>query len=221
MTRGVRRVSRLLVVVLAVVACEPVTNGDTLSTTIDGGTIAPSTAVETSTTLDITLEALAAACEADDLAACDQLWQLAPVDSEHERTAASCGGRITIGDDAPFGDCVQALSQTTVPPATSGTTRETAPDLNLVASPTYGSWVVILRSVPVDDPIDIAVDHAQELRAAGIEAFVFRSDEFPSLNAGYWVVYTGEFADSDPAAQRCRELAEFVENCYQRFVGDE
>ena len=79
---------------------------------------------------------------------------------------------------------------------------------------------MVLRSVAEDPPIDDALAYAEELRSIDVMASVFRSGDFPSLNAGYWVVYACEYPNADSAQQACRELTERGLDCYHRFVGD-
>ena len=49
---------------------------------------------------DPELDALWDQCEAGEGSACDQLWELAPVDSEYERFGITCGERENVLDCA-------------------------------------------------------------------------------------------------------------------------
>ena len=47
------------------------------------------------------------------------------------------------------------------------------------------------------------------------------SDDFGSLNPGFWVVYTGPYANQDEATVACDGLLEIGLDCSARFIGDE
>ena len=112
------------------------------------------------------LQVLAEACLGGDPAACDDLWHRAPLNSEFKRIGGSCGSVISPPAENSFGNCVarfEANMPSTIPSAT------TTPALDLVVDPTFGSWVVIMRSVASRFPIGEAVAYAQELQQQGID----------------------------------------------------
>jgi hypothetical protein len=159
------------------------------------------------------LELLRSACLEGDWPACDDLWNAAPAGSEDERIAATCGNRVALtGDGQPFGDCISRF--------TESSTRPTGPTNDEVRPPPMNSWIVVIASYSEDAP-EAAFTHAAELRQTGIDGAVFRSDEFASLNPGFWVVYAGIFDDADAAAAYCEELRPVAPDCYRRFVGEE
>lgn len=174
----------------------------------------------TATSPDATLEALADSCVGGEMAACDELWSLAPVGSEFERLGASCGGPRELGDEAPFGNCVVGGGTTTTSTLAAVTTSM-APQSELLQNPRNNTWTVILRSVAEDESADAAIAYAMELRGIDLIASVFLSSGYPSLNPGYWVVYAGEYEDPDSAAAVCGQLQQRGIECYHRFVGDE
>ncbi len=114
---------------------------------------------------------------------------------------------------APTTSAVVATSfapQPTAPPPTITTT--TAPP---GLEPPFDSWTVILASLPVDE---FTEEQARERLAelAPPDGGVLASDDYPSLNPGFWVVYSGVFERRRPAENHCASLG--VE-CYHRYLG--
>jgi hypothetical protein len=106
-------------------------------------------------------------------------------------------------------------------PTTSGTTTTPAP----APAPTTSGWppgksafTVVLASLPTkaaaDDKLNVA-------KAAGIAtAAILHSDDFPTLNKGYWVVFDGQYDTIDQAQTQAgtdRGKAGFGD-AYPRFV---
>ena len=197
------------------------------------------------TLADDVLQTLEDACVAGEFAACDQLWTLSDVGTEFERTAASCGGRITASDDAAFGDCAARFgdssptstgtptastgdtsTQPSVSAPTTAPTASTIPDVSRLIDPPADSWIVILASLAesTEGSRDRALAEAARLEESGIPAAVLSTSRFPSLSPGFWVVYVDEqFPDEASASARCDELfaAGRVADCYHRNVGEE
>jgi hypothetical protein len=48
---------------------------------------------------------------------------------------------------------------------------------------------------------------------------VLLSDDYPSLNPGYWVVYSGVFDTDTEAVSRCAQLSNAGIDCYHRYLG--
>ncbi len=46
------------------------------------------------------------------------------------------------------------------------------------------------------------------------------SSDYPSLNPGYWVVFSGDFATQEEALAHCRALQEVEVSCYHRYLGE-
>jgi hypothetical protein len=104
------------------------------------------------------------------------------------------------------------------PPYGSGT--PTAPEVPAYEHPTPPFYTVILASLSTSrasaqDAVDRAVDLAWE---HGLETAVLLSDNFSSLNPGYWVVYTGVFYDRDPAIDYASYLNAQGIDAYSRQV---
>ena len=89
----------------------------------------------------------------------------------------------------------------------------------IVVDPSTPTWIVVLNSldVGVHGQAD-GVTLAQQYRGQGIEARVLLSTEFSSLNAGYWVVYSGSYHREDDAAAHCRSIRWAAPECYQRYT---
>lgn len=80
-------------------------------------------------------------------------------------------------------------------------------------------WTVILMSVDyVTQDFTVAADRMYEMWDLGIPADILLSDDFPSLNPGYWVVYAGRFGSSDEGRRYCQDITPLVGSCYARLV---
>ncbi|HZJ04732.1 MAG TPA: trypsin-like peptidase domain-containing protein [Nocardioidaceae bacterium] len=137
-------------------------------------------------------------CADGDMASCDQLYQLSPFGSEYERFGSTCGDR-----NPPTGYCVQTTTpETPRPPGPAAANS---------------SWIVVIQSL--EDHLYTraqAEEAAAGYRREGIAAAVLLSSDYGSLNAGYWVVYTGPFATEEAAAANCRGIRTAAPSCYQR-----
>jgi cell division septation protein DedD len=99
-----------------------------------------------------------------------------------------------------------------VPPPT--TTTPTTPTPTTPApstSPAVASWppgktayTVILISTKRRSQ---ANTKAKEAKSRGIDAGVLRSDDYSSLNPGYWVVFAGQYKTSGEASSHVQEFA--------------
>jgi cell division septation protein DedD len=113
-------------------------------------------------------------------------------------------------------------STTTPAPATGGTTATPTPAPAAAAPsgwpPGKSAFTVILASMPTKAA---AEDKLNKAKAAGItSAAILHSDDFPTLNAGYWVVFDGQYDSVDQAQSQAaadRGKGEFGD-AYPRFV---
>jgi serine/threonine protein kinase len=118
-----------------------------------------------------------------------------------------------------------STNSATSSPSPTVTLSESTPSPAIPASQSHRLdtpfWTVLLASR--DDLHGGRAAAAREARDAsslGVEASVLHSTKFSSLNPGYWVVYTGRFADEGPAAERARGLhARGFADAYARCVG--
>lgn len=100
------------------------------------------------------------------------------------------------------------------PPVHSNATSD-----DIVAAPSTPTWIVVLNSLATWEYDRVgAAARATGYRSQGIEAHVLLSDDYSSLNAGYWVVYTGQFASDPLAAAHCRSIRWAAPECYQRYT---
>jgi cell division septation protein DedD len=85
---------------------------------------------------------------------------------------------------------------------------DTAPQAPLAAGPRAGSWIVcVWCDHGSRDPLSEAERIANQLRVAGIPAAILWSSDYPSLNPGYWVTYSGVFGNEQSAAAYLNDLA--------------
>ncbi len=128
------------------------------------------------------------------------LIYIAPSVSSLE-TAAACDA---VWEETAL-DCYQALAAGDTLVAASG--------------PAFGAWTVILASLSegTDDAYEIAVDIAVDVFPASVELApqfgsanpttgVLLSTDYPSLTAGFWVPYAGQFDREAQARAFCTEL---------------
>lgn len=117
-------------------------------------------------------------------------------------------------------DSPKADRQPSATTAEDVATPEPAPDATANRGP---GWIVVVESL--EDGAYSRSDAeriADRYRDRGLSADVLHSDEFPSLNPGYWVVHAGgwwDVDDEDAAAAYCRSIRPEVANCYQRYAG--
>ncbi len=81
-------------------------------------------------------------------------------------------------------------------------------------------WIVVLESLETSGySRQEAVSRAASYGGLDAPVEVILSDEYESLNSGYWVIFAGEFDTEDGAAEYCRSIKDAVPPCYQRYVG--
>jgi hypothetical protein len=77
------------------------------------------------------------------------------------------------------------------------------------------AWTVILESATSKSAAD---QKAQELGADGTSVGVLHSDDFSSLNKGYWVVFSGQYDSKSSAQSALSGLTAKVPEAYVRHV---
>jgi hypothetical protein len=114
-------------------------------------------------------------------------------------------------DPPPRPDGAGETSDTT--PASSTTAIPTVP--GQLATPT---WVAIVSSAGGQDDASAT---AQAVAAKGHPAGVLHSDDFSSLEPGFWVAFAGPYADHDTAQASLSTLAaDGFAGAYVRCVGE-
>ena len=127
--------------------------------------------------------------------------------------AAFAVGLAVLDDDEPD-----------PPPAAVDTGDTLAPDPAAASStttpaPASGEWIVVIASEATEAEADTV---AADMVAGGHPADVLRSDDYPSLNPGFWVVFAGPYPDSSTAEAAVAELeGDGVAGTYARCAGTE
>jgi len=141
---------------------------------------------------------------------------------------AACGG--SDANPSTSAPTRSTSSQATIAPSTTtastvattstikavGTTTTTA--FHIPLSDSWDTWTAILASIETEEPG--AWEEAENFAATIEDAAVLWSDDYPSLNPGYWVVHYGEFESGESAKAWCSDLPEDM-TCYPRYLGTE
>ena len=148
--------------------------------------------------------------------------------------AAEATGR---DDVAVAGDSVVGAETTTTQPKTTtststtttststSTTTTTAPvspgSVPTLATSFRGGWVAQLTSVPVSAGTGRLESTFAAVRADAPSAVATRSDEWPSLRGGYWVVVApGPFGSEEQVREFCSSIDRPAEGCLPRLLAD-
>ncbi len=104
--------------------------------------------------------------------------------------------------------------QSTIPPASDDGTGATTPE---IADWPAGkdAWTIVLESSSTEEA---ATARAQELIEQGVPVGLLSSDEYPSLEPGRWVVFSGQYDSQRAADQGLTDLSDQVEGAYVRRV---
>ncbi|GAA3368554.1 hypothetical protein GCM10020367_07370 [Streptomyces sannanensis] len=83
-----------------------------------------------------------------------------------------------------------------------------------------GHWIAQLYSEPVSSGLAARDQRLAKVRQSVPEAQVLRSDDYASLNPGYWVIYApGPFTDGRSALSFCAERGRTTDNsCIGRYL---
>ena len=102
----------------------------------------------------------------------------------------------------------------TIPPASDDGTGTTTPE---IAEWPAGkdAWTIVLESSSTEAA---ATARAQELIGQGVPVGLLNSDEYPSLEPGRWVVFSGQYDAQRAADQGLTDLSDQVEGAYVRRV---
>lgn len=118
---------------------------------------------------------------------------------------------------APAGEATPPAESAPAEPTPTPTPAPT-PDASTGWPPGKEAFTVVLASMPTEAA---AEDKLQKAKDAGITgAAILNSDDFPTLNPGYWVVFDGQFdsvAQATSQAEQDRGKGEFGD-AYPRFV---
>lgn len=88
------------------------------------------------------------------------------------------------------------------------------------------AWIAIMASLPADEYSQADAERELEsyTAAAGLNLQLLLSDDYESLNPGYWVIYASDgWTDDESAAAFCtsvRDTHSLVSTCYHRLLDD-
>ncbi len=129
--------------------------------------------------------------------------------------ASFATGLVILDDDEPDPPPAAVDSgDSLAPDADPGTSTTGAPD-----APSSGQWIVVIAS---EEDEAKAAASAAKVTAAGHPADVLRSDDYPSLNPGFWVAFAGPYPDRPAAEAAVGDLeADGISGTYARCAGPE
>lgn len=108
-----------------------------------------------------------------------------------------------------------APTPTTAPASTTTTSVEpTSTTAAPLAEPVEGTWTLVLASIPIGAGAEV---EARRIAADVPGSGVLLSNDYPSLNPGYWVVFLGSADQEDDL--KCPEGLDEGHSCYPRFLG--
>jgi hypothetical protein len=80
-------------------------------------------------------------------------------------------------------------------------------------------WIVVLESLETTDYTRTdAVSRFTPYDRLGLDPQVLLSDDYGSLNPGYWAIYTGWYEDRQAARDLCASIRSSVDFCYERYL---
>jgi hypothetical protein len=125
----------------------------------------------------------------------------------------------------PFGTATPAPGATVTPSPSPGATTTPAP--GATASPTASAtgsfpgwtggdgWTIIIESATTQSKAESVATSAQ---SAGETVGILKSDDFSSLNAGYWVVFTGHYRSKSEAQSNLDTVRAQHHDAYVRQI---
>lgn len=120
------------------------------------------------------------------------------------RWPSAPSGPTTVSVEIARGDDTESLALGfEIPPA-------------VVGAESFNQWIMLLASLPT---VERAERFTASLGAGLGEVRILSSDEWPSLNPGFFVPYVGPFASGDDVIARCQELGlSTPDDCAGRFL---
>lgn len=108
----------------------------------------------------------------------------------------------------------QPTTTTTTAPITTTTTTSVPLE---ASGPEFDTWAIILESLSTADfSLEEAIQRASEQSGP---ADVLLSDDYPSLNPGFWVIFNGPYNTGSDADLRCSAMRAEAVACYTRYLG--
>jgi hypothetical protein len=117
---------------------------------------------------------------------------------------------------APAASSSTTASQPTTTPTTS--TTPATPATNAIEPWPTGKqgWTVVVRQVK---DRGTAVARAKQLSKQGVNTGLLRSSDYPGLDQGFWIVYSGRFSSQAKAQAASTKLKKKAPTNYVTFVG--
>ncbi|MHA4813593.1 serine/threonine-protein kinase [Streptomyces aculeolatus] len=136
-------------------------------------------------------------------------------DGSADGSADEDGGNGADGGNGPGTGGTSGQPDAASPPSSSPQSPE-SPPLN-------DSWIAVLASEPVRNGPEARDDRLTGVLAEVPEAELLRSDDYPSLLPGYWVIHApGPFADGKEAIAFCADRGRTAINaCYGRYLSQD
>jgi len=136
-------------------------------------------------------------------------------DGSADGSADEDGGNGADAGNGPGTGGTSGQPDATSPPSSSPQSSE-SPPLN-------DSWIAVLASEPVRNGPEARDDRLTGVLAEVPEAELLRSDDYPSLLPGYWVIHApGPFADGKEAIAFCADRGRTAINaCYGRYLSQD
>jgi septal ring-binding cell division protein DamX len=137
-------------------------------------------------------------------------------EASDDATAGGQSGTTTPTPENEGGSANGQASPTATPSPWSNTDTGTGSTGTIASWPSgQTAWTVILESATSKSAADAK---ANELSADGTSVGVLQSDDFSSLNKGYWVVFSGTYDSKSAADSALDGLKAKVPEAYVRHV---
>jgi hypothetical protein len=80
------------------------------------------------------------------------------------------------------------------------------------------AWTVVLASEVTKGLAEAAVEKAKRVPSRGLNIGILHSNDYVSLQPGYWVAFAGQFDSVDEAQQAADRYRGQFSSTYQRFI---
>jgi SPOR domain len=142
------------------------------------------------------------------------LVELAGDAEQVEPQQAAAPTPTAVATATPDSSTITPEPEATIPPASDDGTGTTSPE---IADWPAGkdAWTIVLESSSTEAA---ATTRAQELIEQGVPVGLLSSDEYPSLEPGRWVVFSGQYDSQRAADQGLTDISDRVEGAYVRRV---
>jgi hypothetical protein len=151
---------------------------------------------------------------------------------------ASGPDKLAAGTPTPTPSAAApAPTSTPVPTATPLATATTSPGATVTPSPSPGAtatpspgtttsgsfpgwtggdgWTIIIESATSQSKAESV---AQDAQSQGLTPGILKSDDYSSLNAGYWVVFTGDYSSKSEAQSALDSVQAKYHDAYARQI---